>query len=116
MKVKFNHEYENIDELVENVEITDLPEGVEEGDVKSEILTYSMNIQNFHLGLLVEYFNLRDGVQMTRVSEFVETIVNDLGWEKFQEFSQSITQSLQEAAEELAQEAEAEASEEAEGN
>jgi hypothetical protein len=112
MNIKFDHSIDKIDELVEKAEITDIPEGVDEDEIRTELLDFSMNIQNFHLGLLVEFLNLKNDIEMGKVSEFTESIFKELGWDKFQKFAGSIAQSLAEVEEEQLQEAVQEAEKE----
>lgn len=108
MKIEFNHGVEKLDEVMENCVISEKTGSEEEysdATIRQILLDFSYNIQSFYLGVFIEYLNLKnEDVELAKISQLVNVILDDLGWEKFVQLSSSIAASVEEARAEEASE------------
>jgi len=100
MKLIFNHELEDLKEVVDALEIEGVDEE-QESELRQAVYNLLLEIQNFDIGMLVTVLTIKNEKTYEKVSELVEAIFNELGLEKFLEFAKTVDKVVQEAREEM---------------
>lgn len=119
MRIIFDHEIEELDELYKNAKIEDKGDvDLADEEIMKIVDDFGRNIQYFDISILVVYLGIKKAEPIAKLSILIETIITDLGWEKFLQFSDELKASIahrlaQEEAKSVAQETESSGTEEA---
>ena len=107
MKVKFNNESDDILEIFEQGEYTDLQEGESIEEAKEMFRNFNDIFQAFEIGTLVAYLGIKHGSKIETVSLLIEFMVEDLGYKKFKiyytEMKEVFDQTIEEYKKKLAE-------------
>ena len=96
MKIEFNHEEENLEKIMSECVITDKDVDATDEEIRTEVANFSKYIQGFDVGVFISFVSILDDREITKVSELVESTVNQLGYEKFIHFSTILNQVAEE--------------------
>jgi len=99
MKIELDHESENIAKIIETGTYTDLPDGVTKEDVQTVLTRFNQIFQAFEVGTLIAYLAIKVGGPIETMSGLIEIMVDDMGWDKFTEFTTSMGISYDETIE-----------------
>ena len=104
--ITLDHEKEDIFEIIDEATVNDLPEEINEEETKYAVKEFSTIIQSFDLGVLIGYLSIKQGKDISKVSELVEAVIDDMGWGKFFHFYLAVKETYNKGIEQAKAEAE----------
>lgn len=85
-----NHEEEDMGKLFESVVISEKDVDLTDTEIVDKMREFSNGIVNFDVSLLLSYLELKNGVEIKRVSELIVEFINDAGFDAFSAFSDNL--------------------------
>lgn len=92
MKITFNHEEENIEKIIAECEIADKDVDYTDEEIRQIITSFAQHVQGFEIGVLVLFLNVLDGKDITKISQLLDSAINNLGFNKFTQFAGHLTE------------------------
>lgn len=94
MKIKFDHLEEDIGKLFDGVEITEKTVDLTDEEIKEIMKAFADAIVMFDVGVLLQFFNVKNNTPILRISELIIAMIDDMGFEKFSDFTEQISMAV----------------------